>query len=212
MEERSQVNPQTNNLYTGSAEINTWITAHYRPEPLQGWNCHIICKRPLSVTNLCDIFLWRQTEVRKIWRQSHPSLVRFPHLPTHHSMTTPYPRTFTVEWWWRWCKVTMTNINVTIKWVEKLVRYDATRNNWSKNFDKRPHRRGRIFHGGKNLTWHRPGGSFATISWVSFSAWTARVVIPVLFNRPDNLQRLPLALGEQDRVTPTFLPRPPNGI
>jgi len=33
-------------------------------------------------------------------------------------------------------------------------------NKWSKNFDHRPHRSGRIFHGGKNLMWqHQPNGS-----------------------------------------------------
>jgi len=31
---------------------------------------------------------------------------------------------------------------------------------WSKNFDERPHRRGRNFHGEK-LVWHRPVGSSA---------------------------------------------------
>jgi len=32
---------------------------------------------------------------------------------------------------------------------------------WSKNFDKRPHRRARIFFHGDNVMWHRPVGGIA---------------------------------------------------
>ena len=72
------------------------------------------------------------------------------------------------------------------------------RDNWSKNFDERSHRRGRIFHGEK-LLWHMVSrGQCSRLQQSHFLLRKPQQWLTMLFSGPDNLQSCHFPLGDLD--------------
>jgi len=75
-----------------------------------------------------------------------------------------------------------------------------TWNKWSTNFDKRPHRKGRIVHGWGNVMWHRPALQFAVAVTLLCRYWvflqhTTQQWLTMLHRGPNNPKNCPFPWG-----------------